>query len=158
MGLPLFSQQRKYSSSEPVEREGVWYWPVLLVYPEDVACPGNGDQSDFLEEIAETTNMEEIIEWIFGEGVAPPSWDRNRVYRSASGLQMRYRTEWTMKLEDADSDDEDTFCGSTLPHDELGHWIDVNNRTTLGDLLSMKNYITPMFPVLYVVPRGIELG
>lgn len=157
MGLPLFSQQRRYSSLEPVERDSAWYWPVLLIYPEDVACPGNGDQSDFLEDIAETTTMEDILQWIFGEDVPPPAWDMNRAYTSAGGLQMRYRTEWTMKLEDADSDDEESFCGSTIPADELGHWIDVSNATTLRELLGKRNYITPMFPVLYVVPRGIEL-
>lgn len=158
MGLPLFSQQRRYPCTEARERDGVWHWPVLLVYPEEVACPGSGDQSDFLEDVAETTKIEEILEWIFGEDVEAPAWDVNRVYRSANSLQMRYRTEWTLKIEDADSDEEESFCGSTLPEDEIGHWIDASSSSSLKDVLRKRNYIVPLFPVFYVIPRGIELG
>ncbi|CDF33459.1 unnamed protein product [Chondrus crispus] len=158
MGLPLFSQQRRYSCTEPRERDGVWHWPVLLVYPEEIARPGGGDQSDFLEDVAETTKIEEILEWIFGEEVEAPSWDVNRVYRSTNSLQMRYRTEWTLKIEDADSDEEESFCGSTLPEDEIGHWMDVSSSSSLKDVLRKRNYIVPLFPVFYVIPREIELG
>lgn len=158
MGLPLFGQQRRYSTTEPVLNDNTWYWPVLLVYPEEVASPGNGDQSDFLEDIAETTTMEDILETVFAEGLPPPQWDRNRMYSSAKRLQMRYRARWTMETVDADSDDEETFCGSELPPDEVGPWIDVSSRTTLQELLRQKTYVTPMFPVLYVVPKEVELS
>lgn len=157
MGLPLFGQQRQYATTEPINREGVWYWPVLLVYPEEIASPGLGDQSDFLEDIAETMKMSEILELVFGEGSLAPEWDMNRMYQPSSPLEMRYRTQWTMELSEADSDDEATFCGSSLPADEVGHWMNVGADTTIEDLVRRRNYITPMFPVLYVVPKHVEL-
>lgn len=157
MGLPLFSQQRRYNQTEPVERNGEWHWPMLLVYPEEVAGAGEGDQSDFLEDVVESTTMGEIVEWVFGEGTCAPEWDVQRLYRSTKGLEVRYRTKWTMKVTDADSEDEEYSCGSTLPVDEMGDWIPVAHNVRLFELMSRRNYITPLFPVLYVVPEHVNL-
>lgn len=157
MGLPLFSQQRRYSRTEPFERDGEWYWPVLLVYPEEMTSPGQGDQSDFLEEVAETTRMGEILQWVFEGSTSAPEWDFHRLYQKAEGLEMRYRERWTMELADADSEDEECFYGSTLPADEMGHWISAANDTRLCELMSRRNYTTPLFPVLYVVPKHVNL-
>lgn len=157
MGLPLFSQQRRYSRTGPLEREGEWYWPVLLVYPEEVASPGHGDQSDFLEDVAETTRMGDILEWVFEGGGSAPEWDFHRLYRSAEGLEMRYRERWTVELAEADSEDEEYLYGSTLPADEVGGWISVANDVRLCELMSRSNYITPLFPVLYVIPKHVNL-
>eukprot|EP00177_Eucheuma_denticulatum_P000315 GFKZ01000540.1.p1 GENE.GFKZ01000540.1~~GFKZ01000540.1.p1 ORF type:complete len:378 (+),score=44.68 GFKZ01000540.1:123-1256(+) len=157
MGLPLFSQQRRYSTTEPSERDGEWYWPVLLVYPEEVACAGQGDQSDFLEDVSENTSMGDVLRWVFGVNSSGPEWDVNRFYTSAGDLEVRYRLQWTMELADADSEDEEYFCGSSLPADEIGSWISVASGVRLCELMRRRNYITPLFPVLYVVPKHIEL-
>lgn len=157
MGLPLFSMQRKYSTTEPSERDGEWYWPVLLVYPEEVACGGQSDQSDFLEDVSEQTSMGDILNCVFGGNSPGPEWDMNRMYRSADELEVRYRSQWTMELAYADSEDEEYFCGSSLPADEIGSWISVARGVRLCELMRRRNYITPLFPVLYVVPKHIDL-
>lgn len=157
MGLPLFSQQRRYAVTEPMERDGEWFWPVLLIYPEDAACPGLGDQSDYLEDVSEQTTIEDILNWVFQGVNNRPEWDVNRMYTDPGNLEARYRTRWTMKKDEADSDDEEYFCGSSLPLDEIGGWVSVKAKTKLMELMRRADYMTPLFPVLYVVPKQVTL-
>jgi len=156
-GLPLFAQQRRYPNTHPVEKHGVWYWPVLLIYPEEVVGPGLGDQSDFIGEVAENAAMRDILGSVFAEDVPPPAWDTNRMYCTAQKLEVLFRADWTMRIEDADSDEENNFCGSMLGRDELGHWTNVSPSSTLREVLARRDYIMPMFPVFYVVPTGTHL-
>lgn len=157
MGLPLFSQQRQYPIVNPVEKDEAWFWPVLLIYPEEVACPGHGDQSDYLEEVSEDATIEDIIASVFGNEMPPPAWDVNRRYKDPHHLEILFRAEWTMKTEDADSDDDETFYGSMMGPEDVGHWISLSRSSQLRDILGRREYIVPLFPVLYIVPVGIHL-
>jgi tetratricopeptide (TPR) repeat protein len=160
MGLPLFSQQRKYSRKYPVfgdhggdgnAGEAVVVWPVLVVYPDvrGIGC----DQSDYLEQVSEEATIADVIASLFPEHTPPPPWDLSGAYsRRADNLIAQYRPDWTMRAIDADSDDERDFVGSNLGPDDVGPWKSVSHSTSIAQLVSKSDYIVPLFPVIYVVP------
>ncbi|CAH1775992.1 unnamed protein product [Owenia fusiformis] len=61
---------------------GVLHCPVMFVYPEI-------GQTDMIEDFTESDRFIEHIETMFGEGVAPAPWDRNRKYTS-DAIQIYY--------------------------------------------------------------------
>lgn len=68
IGRSEYAQQGEYSKTKSTLIDGQWCWPVLLVY----ATREHGEQSDYLESVAENVTMDEIIELVFGEGTEPP--------------------------------------------------------------------------------------
>jgi Cns1/TTC4 Wheel domain len=162
MGLPLFAQQRGYATTEPFfDRDGGsaggtdhqrLLWPVLVVYPE-VAGTGVGEQSDYLEQVSEDATVNDLLGALFPDGAPPPLWDVSGAYsRAPHRLVAEYRARWTMSADDADSDDEREFVGSTLSPDKMGPWKRVSRSTTIAQLIARSDYILPMFPVIYIIP------
>lgn len=159
MGLPLFSQQRKYPRTKPVVEEGGLLWPLLLIYPEEAVGRDSGDQSDYLESVSEKSTMSDIIATIFPGGGSPlPPWDVCHRYQDATSLEILYRKDWTMPQDEADSDDEANYVGSMRGPEEVGSWITVSKTARLCDLLAKRDYVVPLFPVLYIVPKGCRLA
>ncbi|CAN8075661.1 unnamed protein product [Agarophyton chilense] len=153
LGAPLFAQQRRYTITKPNQEQGEWLWPLLLIYPDEVVECGLGDQSDYLEGVTEQVCMKDILQQVFE---FRPDWDVNRRYTRAEDLEMRYRREWTRTRDEVDEESEE-FCGSCLGKDDVGAWVTVNEDVTLGEVLRLEDYVIPMFPVLFVVPRGMKL-
>lgn len=157
MGLPLFAQQRSYKRTKPCleEQDGgdSLLWPLLVVYP-DVAGTGVGEQSDYLEEVSEHATLDDVLTTLFPEGAAPPPWDVSGLYANrVELLSVQYRASWTMKASEADSDDEREFAGTNLGPEDVGRWKTVPRSLTLAELIRKPDYVVPLFPVLYVVPK-----
>lgn len=155
-GMPLFAQQRSYARTEPELHESgegeLLLWPVLVVYP-DVVRTGVGEQSDYLEAVSEDATIDDLICTLFPPDAAPPPWDVSGVFsRRPDKLVARYRMGWTMKAEDASSDDERDFCGSNLGPDDVGEWKDIPRSLSVAELVGKRDYVTPLFPVLYLLP------
>lgn len=158
MGLPLFSQQRSYTIKGPIISGDAIQWPVLLLYPEEaLGVTGTGDQSDYLEEVAESASMADILATVFPPGSSSPTWDRRGVYKDCSQLEVLFREEWTISEEEADSDDERSFVGSLRGPDEVGSWRTISLSNSLRQAISTRGYIVPQFPVFYIVPKGTYL-
>lgn len=159
MGLPLFSQQRSYVATTPTVSGGEVTWPLLLVYPEEaIGGAGVGDQSDYLEQVSEEALIGDILAAVFPDENPRPGWDVNGRYRNHMGLDVLFREEWTLAARDADSDDERNYVGSTRGPEEVGCWRTVDKSLPLRKALALKGYVVPLFPVLYVVPRGVKLS
>lgn len=159
-GAPLFGQQRRYKITQPVEKEGTLHWPLLLVYSSGNSKSSvgtvQGDQSDYLEDVPENASMDDILTSVFSENMPPPAWDVNRQYYSADNLEMRFRKNWTIKKSEEDCEEDED--GSMLSPDELGTWVKLKGDRTLADVVAMRDYVTPLFPVLYVVPKRMRLS
>lgn len=153
MGLPLYSQQRTYSrSSAELDENGEISWPVLVVYP-DLGGTGTGDQSDYLESVNENASVDDVILSLFPEGAPPPPWDVSGAYsRRVDRLAAQYRSGWTILREDADSDDERDFVGSSLGPSDVGPWKRIPRSMSIADLVRRPDYVVPLFPVVYIVP------
>lgn len=161
MGLPIFAQQRGYSQISAVleesadgdaRKEPSVAWPLLVVYP-DVVGTGVGDQSDYMERVSEDATIDDVIVSLFPNGAPPPPWDVSGAYsRRADKLVAQYRTDWTMRKDDADSDDERDFVGSNLGPNDVGPWKSIPRSTSIAKLVRRPDYIVPLFPVFYVVP------
>lgn len=152
MGLPIFSQQRTYSRMSAALEDGEVSWPLLVVYP-DLIGTGVGDQSDYLENVSENATVDDVVASLFPEGAPPPPWDISGAYsRRADHLVAQYRSDWTMLLEDADSDDERDFVGSNLGPNDVGPWKRIPRTTSIANLVRRRDYIVPLFPVIYLVP------
>ncbi len=156
MGMPLFAQQRKYTRKEPSVVDGKLYWPVLMVYPEEVV--GDSDQSDYLEEVSEDATLADIVATVFPAGAPVPPWDNRAAYRDHTQLEVLFRQEWTMPEDEADSDDERSYVGSLRGPDEVGAWRTLPLSCTVRRALATTGYVVPLFPVFYVVPRGKYLS
>jgi tetratricopeptide (TPR) repeat protein len=163
MGLPLFSQQRSYTATDPVfdEQGGsagdtgdrLVLWPVLVVYPE-VSGTSIGEQSDYLKQVSEDATMDDLVATLFPDDAPPPPWDVSGAYGVAPDrLAAEYRVRWTMPVEEADSDDERDFVGSTFGPDDVGPWKRVSRSTTIAQLIARQDYIVPKFPVIYLIPK-----
>eukprot|EP00172_Hildenbrandia_rubra_P000055 Plantae.Rhodophyta-Hildenbrandia_rubra.ctg10244.p1 GENE.Plantae.Rhodophyta-Hildenbrandia_rubra.ctg10244~~Plantae.Rhodophyta-Hildenbrandia_rubra.ctg10244.p1 ORF type:complete len:191 (-),score=32.17 Plantae.Rhodophyta-Hildenbrandia_rubra.ctg10244:965-1537(-) len=154
LGLPLFSQQRNYANVEvQVDDEGTLIWPLLVVYPEGVN-EGGASQSDYIEEVHEDTLLGDVVEMLWPEGQPGPRWDVGRVYsRGRSSLKILYRKKWTWEGDELDEEERESAVGSEKGLSELGEWVSVGMDVPLRQLLSNPDYITPLFPVMYLVPR-----
>lgn len=153
MGLPLYAQQRTYSrTSAELDGNGEISWPVLVVYP-DFGGTGLGDQSDYLESVNENASIGDVIASLFPEGAPPPPWDVSGAYsRRVDHLVAQYRSDWTILQEDADSEDERDFVGSSLGANDVGPWKRIARSTSIADLVRRPDYVVPLFPVVYIVP------
>jgi hypothetical protein len=155
MGLPLFAQQRAYARAAPTfdaDGGGGVLWPVLIVYPE-VAGTGVSEQSDYMEQVSEDASVDDIIATLFPKGAPAPRWDVSGAYaRRVGQLAAQYRVGWTMRVCEADSDDERDFVGSNLGPDDVGVWKTVPRSTTIAELVRRPDYVVPHFPVIYLVP------
>ena len=156
MGMPLFAQQRKYTRQEPNVIDGKVYWPVLLLYPEEVV--GGCDKSDYLEEVSEDATLADIVATVFPAGAPAPPWDKRGAYRDHTQLEVLFRQEWTMPKDEADSDDERSYVGSMRGPEEVGVWRTLPVTDTLSRAVATKGYVVPLFPVFYIVPRGAYLS
>lgn len=151
MGAPLFARQKQVERPYSIQNK-LWSWRVLLVYPAELV--GGVDQSDTLQSVDESATMVDIISVVFAQGYM--QWDVKGIYSVPEILEVRYRRDWTKKL--ADLDPENEVLGSEIEHDHLGDWVSVDHDVSLGELLQRSDYITPCFPVLYVVPRTAQLA
>jgi Cns1/TTC4 Wheel domain len=153
MGLPFYSLQRKYRVTAPGFQDAnsdVLIWPVLIIYP-DAQHHGSYEQSDYLEQVCEDATMDDIIATVLPPGAPPAPWDDSGMYcHLADSLEVRYRTAWTKTLDEADSDDEREFVGSSLGEMDMGEWRTISRSATLAQLLGRKDYVVPLFPVIYL--------
>jgi tetratricopeptide (TPR) repeat protein len=151
MGLPLYSLQRSYKVTTPTFQDAnsdVLLWPVMVLYP-DAGTSGSGEKSDYLEQVCEDTTMDDIVATVLPTGAPPPSWDKYGMYALlADTVEVRYRTSWTKALEDADSDDEREFVGTSQGEGEMGDWKTISRQSSLAELLRRSDYVVPMFPVI----------
>lgn len=159
MGLPLFTQQRKYPRTRPELDQNRMYWPVLMLYPaEAIGIDGIGDQSDYLEQVAEDATIADLLDTVFPPGAPPPEWDKTGMFADNRNIDVLFRQDWTMACEDADSDDERDFVGSTLGPDEVGPWRALPKNSTVKQAIAKNGYVVPLFPVFYCVPKNVHLS
>lgn len=157
LGLPLFGQQRKYGNVKAMEFEdGSLIWPLMVVYPEGVN-EGLEIQSDYVEEVHEDTLLGDIVDMLWPEGQPGPGWDVGRIYnRGKDKLRILYRRDWTWKVNQVEEERRETDVGSERGPEEVGKWISVDMSESLGQLLAREDYVTPLFPVIYLVPQGFS--
>jgi hypothetical protein len=157
MGLPLYSLQRSYKVTAPTFQDvnsDVLLWPVMVLYP-DAGTNGSGEKSDYLEQVCEDATMDDIVATVLPSGAPPPSWDTYGMYALlADTVEVRYRTSWTKAVEDADSDDEREFVGTSQGEGEMGDWKTISRQSSLADLLRRSDYVVPMFPVICLCLPG----
>lgn len=159
MGLALFAQQRSYATTCVTIGDDGLTWPVLVLYPEEaIGISGVGDQSDYLEHVHEETTLLDIVRTLFPPKEQGPEWDKRGVYSSFDKLEVLFRGDWTMTEDEADSDDERTYVGSMRGPEEVGAWRTLDTSLTLRKAIATNGYVVPLFPVFYVVPKGVYLS
>uniref|UniRef100_A0A7S3EE12 Cns1/TTC4 wheel domain-containing protein n=2 Tax=Rhodosorus marinus TaxID=101924 RepID=A0A7S3EE12_9RHOD len=155
IGPPLFSQQLKYSTQEPkINSDGSLSYPVLIVYPS--YSGGDSDQvvqSDFIEDFHEMQALSDFLQVML-----PPPWDQSGELLPGR-VDALYREKWTISPREMEEriglgEDLDEYLGSTRGRDELGSWKSVSVDKPLFEILALADYITPKFPVFYIVPKG----
>mmetsp|Transcript_29080 Transcript_29080/g.113058 ORF Transcript_29080/g.113058 Transcript_29080/m.113058 type:complete len:95 (+) Transcript_29080:1039-1323(+) len=88
----------------------------------------------------------------------PPPWDQSGELLPGR-VDALYREKWTISPREMEEriglgEDLDEYLGSTRGRDELGSWKSVSVDKPLFEILALADYITPKFPVFYIVPKG----
>lgn len=177
LGLPLYVSQKykpkdfipqvcSSSSSaaeeeeQPPRQQGM-SWPVLFVYPLH-------EQSDLVENCHEDVSLDQLLSMLWEK---QPPWDDHGIYKKEQ-VEVFYYTQWTRCLEDVKFAVEYLYfhCHGdvdTCQHVDMGEKIVLSSRScsqqTLLEIISRKDYVVPLYPVLMMVPRkgtrgGVEGG
>lgn len=144
LGCAEYARQLEYPHTKPSLVEDEWCWPVLVVY---VTRDDLASQSDYLQSVAESVSLTEIVNTVL-DPEQPPPWDTDRLYEQVPALQVKVRKQAWNKTEDENNVDD----GWRMREDE--EWITLPLDLTIGQLVERDDYVVPMFPVLHIVPRG----
>lgn len=143
IGRALYAQQHEYRHTRVRRVDGKWSWPILLVYP----TTDYGEQSDYIECVAEDASVADLMGLVFGQG-DPPWWDVRRLYRHVDLLHARVRVD----TRDDGNDRDDGSEGWRL--DDGGKWLVLASDVSIAQLVARDDYVVPLYPVLQIVPKS----
>lgn len=144
LGRAEYARQHEYPHTKPSLVEGEWCWPILVVY---VTRDDLASQSDYLQSVAESVSLTEIVNTVL-DPEQPPPWDTDKLYEQVPALQVKVRKHAWDKIEEENDVDD----GWRMRENE--EWITLPLDLTIGQLVERDDYVVPMFPVLHIVPRG----
>jgi len=106
----------------------VIHYPLLFLYPEPA-------QTDLMEDVPEMSTLAELLGTLLpasqSDTTAPfPAWDPDHHF-SVDQVALYFQTNWTTPSQQR-------------------HWIKVDIKKTLAQILADPAYIVPKFPVFYV--------
>lgn len=144
IGPAEYARQHEYPHTKPSHVDGEWCWPILIVY---VTRDDLASQSDYLQSVAESVSLSEIVSTVL-DPEHPPPWDVDRLYTQVPALEVKVRKQARSEVEyENDADD-----GWRVREDE--EWITLPLDLTIRQLVERDDYVIPSFPVLHIVPRG----
>ncbi|KAJ4458600.1 putative tetratricopeptide repeat domain 4 [Paratrimastix pyriformis] len=123
----------------------VLHWPALILYPEH-------NQTDLVEDFPENVTLGEQLASLIpidkeGTAGAPfPSWDERHLC-SLDQVAVYYQTNWTSPVIPGRPN-------PTTPPAGRKDWIRVPLDKTLLEIQASRTYVTPKFPVFYVLNRA----
>lgn len=144
MGNAEYAQQHEYKVTTPQFIDEEWCWPVLLVY----ATQNFGEQSDYLECVGESVTMRELIETVFGDGTETPWWDVDRIYRSQYSMKIRFRRRKALVDTSRNCETEEDYKWHGVEEDT--EWGDIDMNDSIANLLTRKDYVLPLYPVIHI--------
>nr|XP_024932797.2 tetratricopeptide repeat protein 4 homolog isoform X2 [Ziziphus jujuba var. spinosa] len=142
--------KRGYKIGKPMLREitrsrkPVWdknknniHWPVLLLFPEVMAC-------DFIEDFCDTDMFSSHLDIMFSEIHLPQLLDKQNNY-TREAVEVYYEA----KEEDA-SEDSDSGISADKGS---SRWVKINEKSTLEDVLKQPDFVIQGIPAFYVVSK-----
>ena len=149
VGPPLYAGGMRRTLAQPyVDEDECMHWPVLLLYPQH-------STSDFLEEVAESASIGDILAAVLPRGGRRPDWDSAGEY-SEDNVDVFYKTnpckplpveEWWTRAAD-ERGAETTWQTSRL--------VRVPPIAPLLFPISRPGYVVADIPVFYVVARSSD--
>jgi len=149
VGPPLYAGAMRRTLARPyLDEDACMHWPVLLLYPQHA-------QSDFLEDVAESASIGDVLAAVFPRGAPRAPWDERGEYR-ADNVDVFFKTnpckplkfaEWWTRAAEAEGA-KDTFQTSRL--------VLVPPHAPLLFALVQPGYVVADIPAFYVVPRSSE--
>ena len=146
------------------EAEGVIHWPLVFVYPQSGA-------TDAVEVASELDPLSVHLDAMFGSigdsdsssSIPPLPWDEEGAYRSRKDIELYYLSHATEPLPDLDSLADVLHRGwpeglKASPPQRHGpkaaKAIEVDERWTLGEVLSREDFVVPGIPAFFVLSKS----
>ena len=144
----------------------VVHWPLVFVYPQSGA-------TDAVEVASELDPMSAHLDAMFGESspspnsssiIPPLPWDEEGAYRSRSDIELYYLSHATEPLPDVEALADVLHKGwpegllKAAPPKRHGpkaaKAVKVDERWTLGEVLSKGDFVVPGIPAFFVLSRS----
>lgn len=147
IGRPQFT----VGNRRPRIEHGEVRWPVLFFYPEASM------QNDAVEDFGEYDTFEAHFDVMYGKESPPLDWDTQKHY-TRKNIEVYFLTHAAKPI-DKDALTEALYGGWPSVGDngpqrygaQASEFVKVDEKLTLGDILSRRDFVVPGVPVFFVL-------